>query len=204
MPGDVVEDPRHVRRDPDPRIPLLARPVDRLEPPPPRRLRVEGARGEIRLRRGLDRQPPLLERASDRDAPRGKRSKDHRRLVPVREIEDLLAAREPVADETGEHGVSLFVRSVPKKDVVSGTQRAGVHSVPRDTPPASELLVSDGYSHSTVAGGFDVMSYATRLIPGTSLTIRAEIRSRSACGSRAQSAVIPSSLVIARTPTRYP
>ncbi len=28
------------------------------------------------------------------------------------------------------------------------------------------------YSHSIVAGGFDVMSYATRFTPGTSATIR--------------------------------
>src|SRR6185369_13815304 len=30
------------------------------------------------------------------------------------------------------------------------------------------------YSHSIVAGGFDVMSYTTRLLPFTSLTIRVE------------------------------
>lgn len=32
------------------------------------------------------------------------------------------------------------------------------------------------YSHSTVLGGLDVMSYTTRLIPGTSATMRLEIR----------------------------
>ena len=31
------------------------------------------------------------------------------------------------------------------------------------------------YSHSMVAGGFEEMSYATRLIPGTSLITRVEI-----------------------------
>lgn len=31
------------------------------------------------------------------------------------------------------------------------------------------------YSHSIVAGGFDVMSYATRFTPGTSATMRPEI-----------------------------
>jgi hypothetical protein len=59
------------------------------------------------------------------------------------------------------------------------------------------------YSHSTVAGGFEVISYATRFTPGTSLTIRVLMRSSNSCGSRAQSAVMPSSLVIARTATRF-
>ena len=35
------------------------------------------------------------------------------------------------------------------------------------------------YSHSIVAGGFDVMSYATRFTPGTSATIRDAIFSSS-------------------------
>ena len=32
------------------------------------------------------------------------------------------------------------------------------------------------YSHSIVAGGFDVMSYATRFTPGTSATMRPLMR----------------------------
>lgn len=32
------------------------------------------------------------------------------------------------------------------------------------------------YSHSMVAGGFEVISYATRLMPGTSATMRPEMR----------------------------
>ena len=44
-----------------------------------------------------------------------------------------------------------------------------------------------GYSHSTVAGGFDVMSYATRLTPGTSLTIRVLT-----CARAVRAAVAPS------------
>src|SRR3954464_4382429 len=55
-----------------------------------------------------------------------------------------------------------------------------------------------GYSHSMVAGGFDVTSSTTRLTPGISFTIRAEIVSTRSYGSRAQSAVIASSLVTAR------
>ena len=34
------------------------------------------------------------------------------------------------------------------------------------------------YSHSIVAGGFELMSYTTRLTPRTSLMIRVEIRAR--------------------------
>ena len=55
------------------------------------------------------------------------------------------------------------------------------------------------HSHSIVDGGFELMSYTTRLIPCTSLTIRDEIVARSSCGNRAQSAVIPSRLSTART-----
>ncbi len=40
------------------------------------------------------------------------------------------------------------------------------------------LLRGSAYSHSMVAGGLDEMSYATRLIPETSLITRDEIRSR--------------------------
>ena len=44
------------------------------------------------------------------------------------------------------------------------------------------------YSHSIVPGGFDVMSYTTRLIPRTSLTIRLEIARSTSYGNAAQSA----------------
>src|SRR6185312_3529532 len=56
----------------------------------------------------------------------------------------------------------------------------------------------EGHSHSMVAGGFDVTSSTTRFTPGISLTIRPEIVSIRSYGSRAQSAVIASSLVTAR------
>ena len=54
------------------------------------------------------------------------------------------------------------------------------------------------YSHSMVPGGFDVTSKATLLTPGTSLMSRLEMRSSTSYGSRAQSAVMASSLVTAR------
>ncbi len=57
---------------------------------------------------------------------------------------------------------------------------------------------SDRYSHSIVAGGFDVTSSTTRFTAGISLMIRDETSSIRSYGSRAQSAVIASSDVTAR------
>src|SRR4029077_11210846 len=57
------------------------------------------------------------------------------------------------------------------------------------------------HSHSMVAGGFEVMSRTTRLISGTSLVIRVEMALSTWSGSRAQSAVIASSLVTGRITT---
>jgi hypothetical protein len=57
------------------------------------------------------------------------------------------------------------------------------------------------YSHSIVAGGLLVTSSTTRFTSGTSLVIRVDIRARTASGSRAQSAVIASSLATGRSTT---
>ncbi len=76
-----------------------------------------------------------------------------------------------------------------------------VHLVsPESLPPPVGLpgRISD-HSHSIVPGGFEVMSYTTRLIPRTSLMIRLLIRPSSSYGSCAQSAVMPSVEVTART-----
>ena len=54
-----------------------------------------------------------------------------------------------------------------------------------------------------VAGGLLLMSYTTRLTPGTSFTMRLEILPRTSYGSLAQSAVIPSSDVTARIATTF-
>ncbi len=67
--------------------------------------------------------------------------------------------------------------------------------------PGYPGLGPECYSHSIVAGGFELMSYTTRLTPGTSLTIRALILPSTSYGSFAQSAVIPSSEVTARMAT---
>src|SRR4029077_6720547 len=55
------------------------------------------------------------------------------------------------------------------------------------------------YSHSMVLGGLELMSYTTRLMPLTSLTIRVEMRSNTSAGSRVQSAVMASSESTTRT-----
>src|SRR5579883_1148612 len=62
---------------------------------------------------------------------------------------------------------------------------------------------SSDYSHSIVPGGLDVMSYTTRLMPRTSLTIRLEILFRTSWGSGTQSAVMPSSECTARMAQVY-
>lgn len=60
--------------------------------------------------------------------------------------------------------------------------RIGCPEVARkEKPPTSpQVRGLDGaasrYSHSMVAGGLLVMSYATRLMPGTSATMRPEMR----------------------------
>src|SRR3954447_26698803 len=70
----------------------------------------------------------------------------------------------------------------------------GAHSRTRE--PLDEVGLR--YSHSMVAGGFDVTSSTTRFTPGISFTILLEIVSIRSYGRRAQSAVIASSLVTAR------
>ena len=58
-----------------------------------------------------------------------------------------------------------------------------------------------GYSHSIVPGGLEVTSSTTRLTWRISLIIREAMRSSRSYGSRAQSAVMASSLVTARITT---
>jgi hypothetical protein len=67
--------------------------------------------------------------------------------------------------------------------------------MPTARQPRLEL---NRYSHSIVPGGLLVISKATRFTPDTSLMIRLLTRSNRSYGSRAQSAVIASSLVTAR------
>src|SRR2546425_29518 len=64
-----------------------------------------------------------------------------------------------------------------------------------------EDSLSSRYSHSIVAGGLELTSYATRLTPRTSLMIRLEIRPSTSGGNGYQSAVMPSRLVTALSAT---
>src|SRR5256885_16202161 len=68
-----------------------------------------------------------------------------------------------------------------------------------DHEPLGLDPVGRRYSHSIVAGGFDVTSSTTRLTAGISLTIRDATSSIRSYGRRAQSAVIASSDVTARS-----
>jgi len=54
------------------------------------------------------------------------------------------------------------------------------------------------YSHSIVAGGLELTSYTTRLIPRTSLMMRDDTRFNKAYGNSAQSAVMKSLVCTAR------
>src|ERR1700683_5262995 len=76
------------------------------------------------------------------------------------------------------------------------TRSLGVHVV-----ESSAHVGRLGYSHSMVPGGLLVMSRTTRFTSRSSLIIRAAIVWSRSYGSLAQSAVIASSLVTARTTT---
>src|SRR5690606_5959206 len=60
-----------------------------------------------------------------------------------------------------------------------------------------------GHSHSIVAGGLPEMSYTTREMPSISLMMRRQTRSRKSYGSRAQCAVMKSTVSTARSATTY-
>ena len=97
-------------------------------------------------------------------------------------------------DQKGSYKTSGYVHSVAA--LLSAGQ-----SVVRPLPMGLVKFGLDCYSHSMVPGGLLVMSSATRFTPGTSLMILLLTRSNRSYGSRAQSAVIASSLVTARMTT---
>ncbi len=87
-------------------------------------------------------------------------------------------------------------------------QPSGVKAIIGPTTPVlvryivvSHLTRRMGYSHSIVAGGFELTSYVTRFTPRISLMIRFEILPSTSCGNWNQSAVMPSRLVTARSAT---
>src|SRR5690606_5467982 len=95
---------------------------------------------------------------------------------------------------------------------LSGAAGSRLRHLPQVTPARSiklRLLAKRGecvsnHSHSIVPGGLLVTSSTTRLISRTSLVIRVEMRSSTSYGTRAQSAVIASSLVTGRSTIGWP
>jgi hypothetical protein len=88
--------------------------------------------------------------------------------------------------------------------------RSAACTLTRDVAVSAAVITIAGksflmaYSHSIVAGGFDVTSRTTRFIPGTSFVMRVEIFSRTSYGIRDQSAVIASSLETGRNTIGWP
>ncbi len=112
----------------------------------------------------------------------------HQELAAERRLAALPGQRvlsRPSSNDEEPHGPSAVARQAPGVSVETGRGCA----------------LPSRYSHSMVPGGLLVMSKTTRLTPGTSLTIRFEIRASTSCGSRAQSAVMASSDVTTRTAT---
>ncbi len=89
----------------------------------------------------------------------------------------------------------------PRREIIPGRQPGSRARRPSAVPASA---AEAGYSHSIVPGGLLVTSSTTRLICGTSLVTRVEMCARTSSGSRAQSAVIASSLVTGRSTTGCP
>src|SRR5207302_9903076 len=81
-------------------------------------------------------------------------------------------------------------------------RHAGVKKATRGRRGGADMIAA--YSHSIVPGGLEVMSSTTLLTSRSSLIIREAIVSSRSYGSLAQSAVMASSLVTARTTTTQP
>lgn len=115
-----------------------------------------------------------------------------------------VGGRDPELDERDEPpvGTGPFAVRVDPESAVSTlpAEEPGDHPL---APRRVKAEVERPYSHSMVPGGFDVMSNTTRLTPLTSLTIRLLMRPSTSYGTRAQSAVIASSLVTTRIATTF-
>src|SRR5207302_2026539 len=168
-----------------------------------------------------------LDKPSDAEAVRhaevtadGKRVAFHRGVTAflARHDHRLRRRRDPVEHSVGGcSGGTASTRNAELRERDEPPVRAGPLGVgmdaeravsplafqkPCDHPLAPGLIYGSGdYSHSIVPGGFDVMSNTTRFTPLTSLTMRLLIRASTSYGTRAQSAVIASSLVTTRTAT---
>ena len=109
----------------------------------------------------------------------------------------------------GAFGGALDVSTFADHRVSSNTQGAAVRRNGRPGPTrpqthAEKRAPRRAHSHSMVPGGLLVMSSTTRLTSRNSLIMREAMRSRRSYGSRAQSAVMASSLVTARITITLP
>jgi four helix bundle protein len=84
---------------------------------------------------------------------------------------------------------------------LSELRLARTHCAHSVTPHSVNASLGNAYSHSIVAGGFELTSYTTRFTPRTSLMMRLLIPASTSGGNAYQSAVIPSRLVTARSAT---
>lgn len=116
----------------------------------------------------------------DRNTPYQISRKDHRTLE--NDDED----RQPINVTCSQRGPKAM-NAISKR--LCGYQYPGVIRTDR---------TGVGYSHSMVAGGLELISYTTRLMPCTSFVILLLTFWRRSYGRRAQSAVIASSLTTAR------
>ena len=152
----------------------------------------------------------------------GDRERGHLQLL--RAVEQLLDAARAVeqrelrvevqVDELGHHvstcGLSALclvrakswcqVRCTSQRTSVTPTRHRARGTALSTQHQAPGTLL---HSHSIVAGGFELMSYTTRLTPLTSFMMRDEITASRSCGRRAQSAVMPSRLSTARSAIVY-
>src|SRR4030095_10319837 len=96
-------------------------------------------------------------------------------------------------------GEAKLLRLVDQLVELGGAVKQAVLGVDVEMDELGVLHRGPGYSHSIVDGGFEEMSNTTRLTPFTSLMIRLLIVPSRSYGSRAQSAVIASWLVTARS-----
>lgn len=115
----------------------------------------------------------------------------HARLVQAQELD---------ADRDHGRGQQEIAHGMLRQVAVEVSERNGNRG--KVNGLAHQLVTErHPHSHSIVAGGFVDTSYTTRFTPGTSLAMRLAARVRSEAGKRAQSAVMPSSLVTARRAT---
>ena len=91
-----------------------------------------------------------------------------------------------------------FVYSLKFGAIQSVHVRSVSSSGPDSYRNENRRLKNGLYSHSIVAGGFELISYTTRLIPFTLLIISFDTFPKNSYGKWHQSAVIPSVLVTAR------